>query len=62
MLFEFPNLSTWSATLTVVQMTSQVEKAKCVLLFHKSGSAVTLKILYGVWKGTTNKNADLQMV
>jgi hypothetical protein len=40
---EFPNLSTFSATLTAVKMASQVEEAECVLWFHESRSVVTVQ-------------------
>jgi hypothetical protein len=39
---ESTNLSTSSATLTVLKMAFQVETAKCVLWFDESRSAITV--------------------
>jgi hypothetical protein len=40
---QFPNLSTWSATVTVIKMASQADKVKRVLWFHESRYAVTVQ-------------------
>lgn len=57
---QFPNLSTWSAKLTVMQMRSEVQKSKCAVVsrFQVCGySAKTLS--YGVWKSNTNKSGAI---
>jgi hypothetical protein len=44
-----------------VKMATQVGKVKGVQWFHKSRCAVKSgkEVLYGVWKGTANKNVSL---
>jgi hypothetical protein len=43
MPLQFQNLSTRSSTLAVVNLASEVERAKCMLRFHESRSAVTVQ-------------------
>lgn len=59
---EFPNISTWSATLTAANVVSQVWKAKCALWCHESRSEVMAQRKYCTFFSGNQHKCFLEVV